>query len=117
MLTGSRLHGAGGGCGRQEAGADQSGETCPQLHDGLPHLQEGKLCSFVYCHVNEIIPLVSEILQHTFLLSCKSLVCSFLSAHQIAHVNLFYNIQNFVCTVNNILFISLLLTSKYPLSK
>lgn len=41
-LTGSRLHRPGGGGGRQEAGADQSREARSQLHDGLPHLQEGK---------------------------------------------------------------------------
>lgn len=40
-LAGGGLHGAGGGGGRQEAGADEGRETCSQLHDGLPHLQEG----------------------------------------------------------------------------
>lgn len=40
-LAGGGLHSAGGGGGRQEAGADQGRETCSQLHDGLPHLQEG----------------------------------------------------------------------------
>ncbi|XP_078811262.1 uncharacterized protein LOC101161168 isoform X3 [Oryzias latipes] len=37
---GRRLHRAGGGRGRQEAGALQSRETRAQLHDGLAHLQE-----------------------------------------------------------------------------
>lgn len=41
-LAGGRLHGPGGGSGRQETGVDQSREACSQLHDGLPHLQEGK---------------------------------------------------------------------------
>lgn len=40
-LAGSRLHRSGGGGGRQEAGADPGGEARSQLHDGLPHLQEG----------------------------------------------------------------------------
>lgn len=40
--TGRRLHRAGGGRGRQEAGALQSRETRAQLHDGLAHLQEGE---------------------------------------------------------------------------
>lgn len=39
--TGSRLHRPGGGGGRQEAGAEPSREARSQLHDGLPHLQEG----------------------------------------------------------------------------
>lgn len=41
-LTGGRLHRPGGCGGGQEAGADQSREACSQLHDGLPHHQEGK---------------------------------------------------------------------------
>lgn len=40
-LAGSRLHRPGGGGGRQEAGAEPSREARSQLHDGLPHLQEG----------------------------------------------------------------------------
>lgn len=40
--AGGRLHRPGGCGGGQEAGADQSGEACSQLHDGLPHHQEGK---------------------------------------------------------------------------
>lgn len=40
-FTGSWLHCPGGGGGRQEAGAEPSREARSQLHDGLPHLQEG----------------------------------------------------------------------------
>lgn len=46
-LTGRRLHRSGGGGGRQEAGADPGREARSQLHDGLPHLQEGILDSLL----------------------------------------------------------------------
>lgn len=45
-LAGSRLHRPGGGGGRQEAGAEPSREARSQLHDGLPHLQEGNPSSY-----------------------------------------------------------------------
>lgn len=47
-FTGSWLHRPGGGSSGQEAGADPSRETCPQLHDGLTHHQEGKTLKHIY---------------------------------------------------------------------
>ena len=41
------MHGAAGGGGVPEAGADQSRETCSQLHDGHPAHQEGKLINLL----------------------------------------------------------------------
>ena len=36
------MHGAAGGGGVEEAGADQGGEACSQLHDGHAAHQAGK---------------------------------------------------------------------------
>ena len=41
-VAGRGLHGAAGGRGQQEAGADQGGEARPQLHDGHAADQEGE---------------------------------------------------------------------------
>lgn len=78
-LAGGRLHGPGGGSGRQEAGVDQSRETCSQLHDGLPHLQEGKelykpQCGFIlHDDVNKMHPEAKDILHK--LVASKSSFC------------------------------------------
>ena len=40
-VAGCGLHGAAGGGGVAEAGADQGGETRAQLHDGHSAYQEG----------------------------------------------------------------------------
>ena len=42
IFPGCRLYGSAGGGGEQEIGADQGGETCPQLHDGHSAYQEGE---------------------------------------------------------------------------
>lgn len=47
-FTGSWLYRPGGGSSGQEAGADPSRETCPQLHDGLTHHQEGKTLKHIF---------------------------------------------------------------------
>lgn len=41
-FSGRGLHGAAGGGGLEEAGADPGGEACSQLHDGHTAYKAGK---------------------------------------------------------------------------
>ena len=53
-ISGRGLHGAAGGCGLQEAGADPGREACAQLHDGHAAHQAG-MCNVYLCTTKIVV--------------------------------------------------------------